>query len=205
MNGKHNVLVTLGTNNGSTANREKNDFYATSPTATKLMMNWLKKEIPNCVNWNVWEPCCGMGHIAEVLKNDFKIKVGAATDLIDRHYGTQKDFLKTFSMENGTNAIITNPPYSAALEFTEHAIDLLSDGQYYVFLGRIQFLEGKKRKEFFKNNPPKYVLVHSERVNCWKDGKPEFNKNGKEVSSAICYSWFVFEKGYKGKPMICWL
>ncbi len=202
--GKHNVLVTLGTKDGSTTDREENDFYATSPKATNLMVDWLEKEIPGSKNWKIWECCCGNGRLAETLKERGHTITGA-TDLIDRGYGTQKDFLVTSSMENNSDAIITNPPYSCALEIAEHAMSLLNDGQYYIFLGRIQFLEGKARKKFFEDNPPKYVLVHSERVNCWKNDKPEYNKKGKEITSAMCYSWFVFEKGYKGKPMVCWL
>ena len=200
----HKVLVTLGTKDGSTKDREQNDFYATSPKATALMAKWIKKNIPSCMNWHIWEPCCGQGHLAEVLK-DHDLVVSASTDLIDRGYGTQKDFLATSEMENNSNAIITNPPYSIALPIAKHALSLLKDKEYYIFLGRIQWLEGKERKKFFDENPPKYVLVHSERVNCWRNGKPDYDKKGKEVSSAICYAWYVFEKGYKGKPQIDWL
>ena len=28
--------------------------------------------------------------------------------------------------------------------------------------------------------------------------------DGKE-SSAVCYCWFVWEKGYKGKPTVDWI
>ena len=200
----HNVLITLGTTDGSTKNREKNDFYSTSPKATNLMVDWLRRNIPESKDWSVWECCCGNGKMAEVLKERGYI-VNAATDLINRGYGTEKDFLLTESMENNTNAIITNPPYSLALEIAQHAINLLDNGQYYIFLGRIQFLEGKSRKEFFKENPPKYVLVHSERVACYKNDEITYTSTGRETSSSICYAWYIFQKGYKSRPTVDWL
>lgn len=204
-NNTHKVLITLGTRDGSTTDREENDFYATSPVATTKMVNWLKENVPSCVSWRIWEPCCGTGRITKVFE-DNGLNVTANTDLIDRGFGeSEVDFLTQTEVKNNANAIVTNPPYKYALEMNKKAIELLKDGEYYVFLGRIQYLEGKERQKFFKENPPRYVLVHSERVNCWKDDKPEYNKKGKEISSAICYAWFVFRKGYNGKPEIAWL
>ena len=34
---------------------------------------------------------------------------------------------------------------------------------------KVQFLEGKRRKEFFKKFPPKVVYVFSERIMCAKN------------------------------------
>ena len=65
---------------------------------------------------------------------------------------------------------------------------------------KIQFLEGKKRKEFFKYFPPKYIYVASSRLRCAKNG--EFDKYG---SSAVCYAWFVWEKGFQGEPSVRWI
>ena len=102
-------------------------------------------------------------------------------------------------MRNGSDAIISNPPYKLAQASVEKALDLMKDGEKLIFLLRVQFLEGKSRKKLFEKYPPKFVLVNSERVNCWKDGVDDGS------SSAICYCWYFWEKGYKGKPQICWL
>ena len=56
-----------------------------------------------------------------------------------------------------------------------------------------------KLYELFKEYPPKRVYVFVNRVNCGKNGV-----FGKE-SSAVCYCWFVWEKGFKGKPTIDWI
>ena len=65
---------------------------------------------------------------------------------------------------------------------------------------KIQFLEGKARKEFFKEHPPKIIYVASSRLKCAKNG--DFDKY---TSSAVCYAWFIFEKGYKGKSVVEWI
>ena len=65
---------------------------------------------------------------------------------------------------------------------------------------KIQFLEGQERYKFFKENPPKKIYVASKRLNCAKDG--DFDKY---KSSAVCYAWFVWQKGYKGSPEIDWI
>lgn len=62
------------------------------------------------------------------------------------------------------------------------------------------FLEGKARKAFFEENPPKVIYVASGRLNCAKNG--EFDKY---PSSAVAYAWFVFEKGYKGDTIVKWI
>lgn len=55
-----NIFVAMGAN-GLASDREQNDFYATEPKATELL---LEKETSNK---NILEPCAGMGHIRDVL------------------------------------------------------------------------------------------------------------------------------------------
>lgn len=88
---------------------------------------------------------------------------------------------------------------NCASDFLDKFLQISEDGDYYVFLGRLQFLEGEKRGKLFDKCPPKKVLIFRKRVDCWKnDIKPE-------GSGAVCYAWFVFEKGFNGKPEIDWL
>lgn len=193
----HNVLTTLGTKDGSTVDRQKDDFYATDPKATKMALEELGKYYDLSL-LDVWEPAAGMGHISNTLKEK-GINVVKESDIVDRGIGaTIENFLETDSMGNA-NAIITNPPYKISEDFYSHFLKIASQGDLYVFLGRIQWLEGVNRAKLFKENPPSYVFVHSKRINCWKDGKEV------KESSAICYAWFVFEKGYKGDTIVKWL
>ena len=96
--------------------------------------------------------------------------------------------------------IITNPPYKYATEFVKKAINSITEGHKVAMFLKIQFLESKKRRELFLKYPPKYVYVFSERVSCAKNGDFE-----KYPSSAICYAWFLWVKGWFGNPEIKWL
>lgn len=101
---------------------------------------------------------------------------------------------------NGKEFITGN----CAKEFVLHALDLVNDGnKVYMFL-KLTFLEGKARyKELFSKYPPKIIYVFSERVMCAKNGDFEGMKAG--GGSAVAYAWFVWQKGWKGKPTIEWI
>ena len=64
---------------------------------------------------------------------------------------------------------------------------------------RTLFLEGQARRKLFDANPPKRVWVTSKRIICAKNGDFDNNTGG-----AQSYSWFIFEKGYKGETILKW-
>lgn len=182
------VYIILGASSHFNEKREKNDYYATDPKAVKYLLDLEQ------FNKNILEPACGQGHISEVLKiNNYNV---TSSDLIDRKYGEIKNF---FDYEYFDGDIITNPPYKIALEFIIHSLNIIPNKNKIAMFLKLQFLEGKRRKEFFKNNPPKFVYVSSSRILCCKNGDFNSFKN-----SAIAYSWFVWEKGYKGDTIIRW-
>ena len=74
------------------------------------------------------------------------------------------------------------------------------EGYYTIMFLKIQFLEGQARREMFKKYPPKFVYVNSTRQMCAMNG--EFEKYN---ATAICYCWFIWEKGWKGEPIIRWI
>ena len=188
------VYSTLAASNHSDTDRENNDYYATPPKAIEEL---LKREQ---FNHYIWECAVGGGHIAEVLKqNGYDVK---CSDIIDRGYTDTEvaDFLHTERDKNDfARDIITNPPYSMATEFVKHALDISMDSTKVAMFLKIQFLETKKRYELFEEYPPKKIYVFVNRVNCGKNGV-----FGKE-SSAVCYCWFVWEKGYQDKPIVDWI
>lgn len=187
---KHDILVTLGNNN---ADRSANDLYCTPGWAVNSLLN--EEEF----NDDIWECCCGLGNISEVLKE--RGHNVYSTDLCDYGYNglnEQFDFLTSTKKFKGD--IITNPPYKNALQFVKHSIDSIENGNKVAMLLRIQFLEGIERGKFFKENPPKIVYVFSKRVGCYR---PEIDP--KNACSAMCFCWFIWEKGFKGSPIIKWL
>lgn len=184
-----NTMRTLGTSTHALEGRENDDYYATDPKAVKLL---LEKEKFNSI---VFEPSCGEGHISRVLlDNGYAVK---SSDLINRGFGEVQDFFETDEF-NGD--IITNPPYKMALDFVKHSLNIIPEGNKVAMFLKLQFIEGKARKEFYKNNPPKKIYVSSGRLICAKNGEFE-----KYTSSAVAYAWFIWEKGYKGSPKIDWI
>ena len=183
------TFVTLGASNHSKLEREENDYYATEPKAVELL---LEKEK---FSKNLLEPSCGEGHISKVLsEHGYNV---TSSDLISRGFGSTQDFFD-YKYFNGN--IITNPPYKMALDFVKHSLDIVPDGKKVAMFLKLQFLEGKARKEFYKTNPPKKIYVASGRLSCAKNGEFE-----KYPSSAVAYAWFIWEKGYTGKPEIDWI
>ena len=70
----------------------------------------------------------------------------------------------------------------------------------YIFVLTIKnIFEGKARRQLFRRSPPKIVFVASGRLKCAMNG--DFDSIG---GSAAAYAWFVWEKGFKGEPVIRW-
>lgn len=187
----------IGASNHSISEREINDYYATPPRATKELLK-LEKFYDN-----ILEPCCGEGHISKILEeNGFNV---LSYDIIDRGYGDGiKDFFSNEIVYD--RDIITNPPYSKSLEFAEKCLQSVKDGRKVALFLKIQFLETQKRREFFKKYPLKFVYVSSNRIGCAKNGKfDKIDDNGDPIiGSAVCYAWFIWEKGYTGETILRW-
>lgn len=192
---KNSTFTCLGASNHVKHERAEHDYYATDPKAAELLL-----EVEPDLN-NIWECACGEGHLAKVFDKAGKLQ--AATDLIYRGYGSSvsENFLKiTETGKDYFGDIVTNPPYKYAKEFVEKALELVQTGRKVCMFLKLTFLEGKARKEFFKQNPPKIIYVCSGRIPCAKNG--DFEAIGQ---SAACYAWFVWEKGYKGETIIKWI
>lgn len=187
------IYTAHGASNHSVDERQHHDYYATEPRAVEILLEHEK------FNHEIWEPACGEGHISKVLEAaGYDVY---SSDLINRGYGDPEpfDFLKD-SLDDFDGDIITNPPYKYALDFCQTALDTVKVGHKVAMFLKLTFLEGKGRKDFFKKNPPKTVYVFSGRMNCAKNGDFET-----QVSSAVAYAWYVWEKGFHGDPVIKWV
>lgn len=189
----NSIWKTLGATNHTDKEREQNDYYATEPKALELLLDL------ETFNSQVWECACGEGHLSKVLES-YGYKV-LSSDIVDRGYGQGGvDFLQCEDKFDGD--IITNPPYKYAKEFVEKAIELIPNGNKIAMFLKVQFLEGKARRELFEKHPPKTIWVASSRLLCAKNG--EFQRMRDSGGSAVAYAWFIWEKGYKGKTVIDW-
>lgn len=180
--------------------RVEDDFYATNPKAVEMLMNTYEFN-----NGSFLEPCVGNGSIAKVIHKEFPNSKIIGVDIVDRGYPNTiiSDFLKYQTDERFDN-IVTNPPYSLGKEFVEKGMELLKpNGKMAMFL-KVQFLEGKKRVDMFKQFPPRYIYVFTKRMATWNNGQP-LDANGKRWATTMCHAWFVWEKGYMGEPVVRWL
>lgn len=183
----------LGARNFTEYDRETNDYYATDPYAATLLMEQER------FSPRIWECACGEGHLSkEFQKAGYFVY---SSDLIDRGFGFVQDFLTTEAPPLPGFDIVTNPPYSKAREFVEHALEILEDGHKIAMFLKIQFLEGKARRALFDKFPPKVIYVSSSRLVCAMNG--DFKKYAN--ATAVCYAWFVWEKGYTGDTVIRWI
>ncbi len=101
--------------------RRDSDFYSTPSWVTEIL-------IPYLPEGNIWEPACGEGDIVSVLEKYGKNCL--STDI--REISNYKyvngifsvNFLERIMGDKLYPNIVTNPPYSLAKEFVEHAINL---------------------------------------------------------------------------------
>lgn len=188
---KTSLFACLGASNHSAEERAGYDFYATDPRMAEELCKHVELV-------NVWECACGAGHLAKVFERYGLL--GRATDIVDRGYGESGvDFLLQTEQWNGD--IVTNPPYKYAREFVEHALRLVRDGSLVCMFLKLTFLEGQGRRGVFERYPPSNVIVSVKRVQCAKNG--DFEKYPL-TGSAAAYAWFIWQKGYKGEPILSW-
>ena len=189
------IYATHGASNHSDSERADLDYYATDPQAVKMLLD------VESFSQHIFEPACGGCHISKVLIGEgFDV---ISSDIVHRgsDYQTQvADFLKFEPSSPNNRDIITNPPYKFAAEFVEHSLDISTDSVKVAMFLKLTFLEGGKRKRLFDKYPPQKIYVFRNRIDCWKNGqKPD------KPSRAVCYAWFVWQKGFDGVPQIAWI
>ncbi len=152
------------------AKRHEADFYATPEPAFEPLLPFLQ-----LMPGDIWEPACGDGRLINWMRN-----AGITAGGTDLARGV--NFLDS-EMPHG--CIITNPPFSLALEFCDHAIKRAPN---VFMLLRLNFLASRKRRDWWNTHKPDALFVLSER--------PSFTDNGK--TDATDYAWFYWGKIHKG-------
>lgn len=196
----NSIFKQLGASSHTEDEREENDYYATDPRAIHDLIQ-VEPKIFN-LNVPIWECACGGGHLSNELKRlGYTVR---CSDIINRTGGDDVEILDFLGLdqrcfEEWNGNIVTNPPYKYCTEFVLRALDLVNEDNYVCMFLKLQTLEGKDRYEkLFKNNPPYRVYVYVSRIQCGKNGV--FTG-----TSAVCYAWFIWKKGYKGDTVIRWI
>jgi type I restriction-modification system DNA methylase subunit len=154
-----------------------------------------------CFNdiYSFYEPCYGSGNIVDVFTNEFnKNNVSAHWSEID----LEKDYLKQNNIK--VDLIVTNPPFSLALEFLKKS---LKEANTVIYLLRINFLGSQKRKEFFEANRPTHLFTLSKRpsfVSTCKICGTQYHPNSKNTccnkfltrtTDSTEYAWIAWDYG----------
>ena len=180
-------------NGTSIAGRKRNDGIDFYQTPTWAVEKLLEKEK---FQGSILEPCSGAGAISKVLENHSYNVISSDIRKDDNVYGSKG--IDIFCIKDKYNNVITNPPYFCAKDVIIKSLEIANCK--VAMLLKLSFLESTSRYDFFKNTPLKKVYVFCKRVQMYPEGieKP---KN----SGTIAYAWYVWEKGYTGKPQIDWL
>ena len=176
--------------NNASGKRKVSDFYETPYALTRLLLRREK------LKGRILEPACGSGAIVDVLD-----EFGYNPCYYDLYNGPVELSYDFFDEDFQYDTIITNPPFSKALEFIRKAKTI---SKKFIFLLPLSYLHGKERLDSVwadKKFPLKKVYVFS-RYPLLED---RVREDGKHKTGMMVYAWYVWEKGYWGKPKIEWL
>lgn len=157
------------------------DFY---PTPT-----WCAKGLISLLNINssdtLLEPCIGSGRISDEFPCGNKMKWAELAVGVD-YLNTDKDL--------SADVIITNPPFSLALEFIKTALtrDMNESGTVCMLL-RLSILGSKDRADFWREFPFTNLIVITPR--------PSFAKGGTDNSE---YAWVIWDYGKRLNAPALW-
>lgn len=167
------------------------DLYETPPEAVHALLG------VEAVSMIVWEPACGPGKIVDVLRSTGRVV--HASDIHDHGCPGQAvlDFFEATSADvpSGVGAIITNPPFMLIEAFIAKALVLAPT---VVVLARLALLESDKRSDLLERQGLRRVHVFRKRL-------PMMHRHGwegKKGNSGMAFAWFVWERGFTGKPTI---
>lgn len=148
----NSIFKALGASNHTEKERQQQDYYATEPRAAELL---LERET---FSENIWECACGEKHLAKVFEaHGYNVR---SSDIVDRCGNEIYDFLDMCNTD-WEGDIITNPPYALATEFVYKALSIIPEGHKVAMFLKLQFLEGKERRELYRIAPPEnYMLLH---------------------------------------------
>lgn len=178
MNQRHSALDSL-------------EFFPTPPWATRALLH----DVLPDEDWRVrsiWEPAAGERHMVRVLLESCRIIFASDVHDYGKKYkvgsftGQGPDVVKK-AFSDGTDWIITNPPFSLAQEFVQRALGEAKRG--VAVLVRANWAEGVERYEqLFHASRPSIIAQFAERVPM-VEGRWD-----PAASTATAYCWFIWLK-----------
>lgn len=174
--------------------RRERDLYETPEWVTEALLPHLPKLA--CI----WEPACGTGKMYRVLARQSLADNVWGSDIEPSDGFLQVDFLNSlWTIDYEVDAIITNPPYEAAQEFCEQALQRMTNNRGLVaMLLRTDFDHAKSRRHLFRDCPAfakKLVLMKRIAWFVEADGKPK-------ASPSFNHAWYIWDWKHEGPPTI---
>ena len=148
---------------------------------------WCYEKLP--IDWSnyktAFDPSMGDGRLFLFLEEQGINMDGR--DLVYEEDETGLDDESFFSWDGHVDLIMTNPPFTKAQIFIEHALPRCNT---LILLSRLNFLASQKRYKLFKDNEPDSLFVLSKR--------PSFDGVGTDNND---YAWFVWQNDQKHIPL----
>ena len=177
--------------------RSPADQYQTPKWAIRVLFE--NMDLPCPPGNDRWlEPAAGTGNIIEVA-NKFNKKINWTGIEIDpkftRRFACQKwlvgDYLTLPAPAQPYDVIITNPPFSLAMEFAKKALREIDGevGGKLILLQRLNWLGTEKRNEWFRSNPPDIYVIPDRIPFIPSTG---FESKSGNTTDSVEYAWFVW-------------
>jgi hypothetical protein len=164
--------------------RQDADWYPTPEWCTRRLL-----EVPGLPTFGTWlEPAVGDGAIMRVVRDTYPDITWHTNDIRPESllhagiYHTATHYTGDFlalapCITEKYSCIITNPPFSLAMEFVKASLPITYS---VIMLLRLGFLESSDRNAWIRQNMPHYIYVLPNRQGGTADGKTD----------VFTYAWF---------------
>lgn len=170
------------------------DFFPTPPWGTRALQHRVLPAVAPLLPplRSALDPCCGEGHMGEVLRET--VPDVRAGDVFDYGRGYRiADFLDARAPMPQVDLVAMNPPFNAALGFVQRALTL---APVVAVLVRAAWLEGEGRyAALLRDRPPTLYAPFVERLAMVK-GRWDPN-----ASTATGYAWLLWIDGAPRQPL----
>lgn len=165
--------------------RSANDFYKTPPDITRQWIRAYARHMP--APKTILEPAAGDGAMLDPLTERWPEAAITALDISPQDPRVQEGSFYTQDRSSDRmklyDLVITNPPYSVALQFAQMGLFAVAPGGTLALLMRLGFMASVARASWLKEHMPHHVYVLSRR--------PSFSGGGSDFSE---YAWFVWRE-----------
>lgn len=146
----------------------------------------------------ICDPACGLARILQSAHRVGYLVYGA--DIVRRSEWCEevKDFFHTG--EVAVN-IVSNPPFGVADKFAEHALFIAS--KKVALLLPTKWMNGAKRGAWLETTPLRRVWLLGPRPSM--PPGPVIEAGIAPGNGTVDFAWFVWERGYQGRPELHWL